>query len=166
MAQTEKTKVCHLLAISKTKPVEDIIAAYDAGQRRFGENYVDEFVGKAQELEESHPDIEWHFVGHLQSNKARKLAKCRNLKMVETVDSLKIANTLNKECSKFRDGLPPLEVLIQVLAMDLEGTKNGVPVDAVPELRQHIDHECPHLKFRGLMSMGAVGNVEEFKMIH
>ena len=65
LAQTNKTTFCHLLAISKTKPMEDIISAYDAGQRRFGENYVDEFVIKTQEMEASHADIEWHFVGHL-----------------------------------------------------------------------------------------------------
>jgi len=51
--------------VSKTKPNEDIKAAYDAGQRHFGENYVDEFVGKAAEFSESHPDIVWHFIGHI-----------------------------------------------------------------------------------------------------
>ena len=91
------------MAVSKTKPVEDLIAAYTAGQRRFGENYVDEFVRKSEALREECPEIEWHFIGHLQSNKARKLVKCHNLKVVETVDGVKIADVLNKECSKFRE---------------------------------------------------------------
>jgi uncharacterized pyridoxal phosphate-containing UPF0001 family protein len=54
-----------LLAVSKTKPIEDLISAYDAGQKHFGENYVEEFCEKAQTLKSSHPDIHWHFIGHL-----------------------------------------------------------------------------------------------------
>ena len=101
------------MAVSKTKPVADIMAAYEAGQRHFGENYVDEFVGKSAELAEM-KDISWHFIGHIQSNKAKKLVQCLNLSIIETVDSKKLADTLNKECSKIpeRSSMPPLDVLI------------------------------------------------------
>jgi uncharacterized pyridoxal phosphate-containing UPF0001 family protein len=73
--------------VSKTKPIGDILSAFDAGQRHFGENYIDEFVTKSQELKDSHPEIVWHMIGHVQSNKAKKLVECLNLAMVETVDS-------------------------------------------------------------------------------
>ena len=122
--------------MSKTKPTSDIISAYDAGQRVFGENYVQEFVKKAEELKESHPDIEWHFIGHLQSNKARMLARCLNLRMVESIDSRKLAKMLNKECGKVeeRKSRPPLEVLVQVLAHNREGTKFGVTPEEGKEI--------------------------------
>ena len=94
LSNTSLTKKCQLLAVSKTKPVNDIISAYDAGQRHFGENYVDEFCQKAQFFEESHKDIVWHFIGHIQSNKAKKLVQCKNLSIIETVDSIKLADTL------------------------------------------------------------------------
>ena len=102
------------MAVSKTKPVADIVSAYDAGQRHFGENYVDEFCSKSAELGESHPDIMWHFIGHVQSNKAKSLVQCLNLGIIETVDSTKLANTLNKECSKVeaRAKMEPLDVLV------------------------------------------------------
>lgn len=166
LAQTTKTNRCDLLAVSKTKPIADILAAHDAGQRRFGENYVEEFVEKANTLAQSHPDIEWHFVGHIQSNKAKKLAQCLNLSVIETVDSIKLVNVLNKECGKVRAATAPLDVLVQVLAMDTEGTKYGVAPDAVSEMTRHIRESCPFLRFRGLMSMGALGNVQEFRIMH
>ncbi len=56
---------CQLLAVSKTKPITDILSAYDAGQRHFGENYVEEFCEKAQHLQDTHQDINWHFIGHI-----------------------------------------------------------------------------------------------------
>ena len=65
-----KSNYCKLVAVSKTKPIEDILSAYEAGQRIFGENYVDEFVEKVPLLPR---DIEWHFIGHIQSNKLKKL---------------------------------------------------------------------------------------------
>ena len=100
LQKTTKSTKCTLLAVSKTKPNEDIISAYDAGQRHFGENYVDEYVAKSEFFKDTHPDIIWHFIGHLQSNKAKKLVQCLNLSIIETVDSQKLADTLNKECEK------------------------------------------------------------------
>ena len=97
-----------MLAVSKTKPKEDITSAYDAGQRHFGENYVDEFIDKAETMDLE--GIQWHFIGHIQSNKARKLVAAPNLFMVETVDSIKLADLLNKECVRIER--QPLNVLV------------------------------------------------------
>ena len=95
--------------MSKTKPVDDLQAAYDAGQRHFGENYVDEIAEKAGQLP---ADIHWHFIGHLQSNKVKKLiTSVPNLALFETLDTEKLASKLNKEVGKVqREG--PLRVLI------------------------------------------------------
>lgn len=81
------------MAVSKLKPVEMLQAVYDAGQRHFGENYVQEIVDKTPALPS---DIKWHFIGHLQSNKCKKLVTgVPSLYMVESVDSTKLANKLN-----------------------------------------------------------------------
>jgi uncharacterized pyridoxal phosphate-containing UPF0001 family protein len=71
-------------------------------------------VEKANTLKDSHKDIDWHFIGHIQSNKAKKLVQCLNLNIIETVDSKKLADTLNKECSKMdeRKEVPPIDILI------------------------------------------------------
>lgn len=80
---------CLLLAVSKTKPIDEIHEAYDQGQRHFGENYVDEFADKAPLLP---LDIKWHFIGHIQSNKVKRLVQVPNLHLVESIDSLKLAS--------------------------------------------------------------------------
>ena len=147
-----------------------MVAAYEAGQRHFGENYVDEFVDKAGKMKEEYSDIVWHFIGHIQTNKARALARCLNLSIIETIDSKKLANELNKECGKIKerkDGtVPQINVLVQVLADNSEGTKNGVSVSEADGLVKHIIEKCPYLKFKGLMSMGAIGNVKEFQTMY
>ena len=84
-----------LIAVSKTKPPHLLQEAYAAGQRAFGENYVVELAEKAPQLS---GDIRWHFIGHLQSNKCKVLAKVPNLYMVESVDNEKLATALNKAC--------------------------------------------------------------------
>ena len=154
--------------MSKTKPLNDIISAYDAGQRHFGENYIEEFCEKANTVKDTHPDIDWHFIGHIQSNKAKKLVQCLNLNMIETIDSKKIADTLNKECAKIeaRKEIPPIDILIQVLAENTEGSKFGVSPPEAVQLVQHIKDSCPMLKFKGLMSMGEIGNTKEFNTVH
>uniref|UniRef100_A0A0E0DM35 Uncharacterized protein n=1 Tax=Oryza meridionalis TaxID=40149 RepID=A0A0E0DM35_9ORYZ len=101
-----------VVAVSKTKPVGVIRGVYDAGHRCFGENYVQELIDKAPQLPE---DIEWHFIGNLQSNKARALlAGVPNLDMVESVDDQKIANRLDRVVADL--GRKPLKVLVQALA--------------------------------------------------
>ena len=116
-------QVVRLCAVSKTKPVEDLQIAYDAGQRHFGENYVQELVAKAPVLPK---DIQWHFIGNLQSNKCKSVAAIDNLFLVETVDRPSIAKALNKACEKVgRKG--PLNVLVQVrlLVPTLASARHG-----------------------------------------
>ena len=86
----ESGRPATLVAVSKTKPVELLRVAYEAGQRDFGENYVQEVVEKAPQLP---ADLRWHFIGHLQTNKVKDLLKAPNLQCVHTVDTIKLANT-------------------------------------------------------------------------
>ena len=108
-----------LLAVSKTKPLTDLESAYAAGQRLFGENYVQEAVEKYQAL--SHlSDIEWHFIGPIQSNKSRQIAE--TMDWVHTIDREKIARRLSEQRPT---ELPPLNVLIQV-NISGEASKSGI----------------------------------------
>lgn len=138
-----------LVAVSKTKPKELLQACYDNNQRHFGENYVQEVVDKAAALP---GDIRWHYIGHLQSNKVKKLLSVPNLWVVETVDSAKLARELNKvEATMERK--TKLKVLVQVNTSG-EVQKSGVaPGDAV-ELVRFIVDQCPLLDFQGLMTIG------------
>ena len=107
------SKVAHpvrLVAVSKTKPLEDLQEAYDAGQRHFGENYVQELVAKAPAMPE---DVRWHFIGNLQSNKCKQVVAIENVFLVETVDKPKLAKALNKACVSVGRA-NPLNVLVQV----------------------------------------------------
>ncbi|CAM6128774.1 unnamed protein product [Calypogeia fissa] len=138
-----------VLAVSKTKPTSAIKEVYDAGHRHFGENYVQEITEKAAELPN---DIQWHFIGHLQSNKAKALVTgVPNLFMVESVDSVKVANHLDRAVAEL--GRPPLRVLVQVNTSG-EESKFGVEPDNCVELARHVESECPHLVFSGLMTIG------------
>ncbi|KAL8172491.1 hypothetical protein V2J09_024295 [Rumex salicifolius] len=138
-----------VVAVSKTKPVSLIRQVYDAGHRCFGENYVQEFIDKAPQLPE---DIEWHFIGHLQSNKVKSLlASAPNLAMVEGVDNVKIANHLDRAVSSL--GRKPLKVLVQVNTSG-ETSKSGVDPPRCVELAKHIKIGCPNLEFSGLMTIG------------
>ncbi|KAK5826277.1 uncharacterized protein LOC108484467 [Gossypium arboreum] len=139
----------HVVAVSKTKPVSVIRQVYDAGHRCFGENYVQEIVEKAPQLPD---DIEWHFIGNLQSNKVKPLiAGVPNLAMVETVDDEKIANHLNRVVGSFER--KPLKVLVQVNTSG-EESKSGVEPSGCVELVKHVSLNCPNLQFCGLMTIG------------
>ena len=131
-----------LLAVSKTKPSSDIQVLHALGQRSFGENYVQEAVDKIHELQGL--DIEWHYIGHIQSNKTKLIAT--EFDWVHTVDREKIASRLNDA----RDG-DPLNILIQV-NVDLAETKSGVSPTDLKALAMAI-WKLPHLKLRGLMSI-------------
>lgn len=131
-----------LLAVSKTKPSSDIQMLHALGQRSFGENYVQEAVDKIHELQGL--DIEWHYIGHIQSNKTKLIAT--EFDWVHTVDREKIASRLNDA----RDG-DPLNILIQV-NVDLAETKSGVSPTDLKALAMAI-WKLPHLKLRGLMSI-------------
>ncbi|XP_004365575.1 alanine racemase [Capsaspora owczarzaki ATCC 30864] len=141
-----------LVAVSKTKPNALLQAAYGAGQRHFGENYVQELVAKASGLPR---DIQWHFIGHLQSNKASHVAAIPNLFVVETVDSVKLATALEKACAKqTRDS--PLRVFVQVNTSG-ETSKSGSNAAEAIAVARHIVNECPHLRLCGLMTIGQPG---------
>ncbi|XP_021889126.1 pyridoxal phosphate homeostasis protein [Carica papaya] len=138
-----------VVAVSKTKPVSLIRQVYDAGHRHFGENYVQELVEKAPQLPE---DIQWHFIGHLQSNKVKPLlAGVPNLAMVESVDDEKIANRLDRIVADI--GRKRLKILVQVNTSG-EESKAGVEPSGCVELAKHVNQACPNLEFCGLMTIG------------
>lgn len=142
-----------LLAVSKTKPVSDLEAAYSAGQRLFGENYVQEAVDKCQQL--SHlGGIEWHFIGPIQSNKSRSIAE--TMAWVHTVDREKIARRLSEQRPA---GLAPLNVLIQV-NISGEESKSGVELTQLEDMVALVK-QLPNLKLRGLMAIPAPQVSEE-----
>lgn len=129
-----------LLAVSKTKPIEMINAMAELGQQRFGENYVQESVQKIAQR----PDLEWHFIGPIQSNKTRPIAE--NFNWVHSVDRLKIAQRLNDQRP---NTLEKLNVLIEV-NISGETSKAGFEADTVLEAAKQIA-DMPNLRLRGLM---------------
>lgn len=137
-----------LLAVSKTKPVEAILEAAQAGQRAFGENYVQEGCDKVQFFAEHHPelDLEWHFIGPLQSNKTRLIAE--HFDWMHTIDRAKIAQRLSEQRPAH---LPPLQVLIQVNTSG-EASKSGISENDLFTLAELISG-LPNLTLRGLMSI-------------
>lgn len=139
-----------LLAVSKTKPIEAIRAAIAAGQHAFGENYPDEAIEKIRTVhtEMGMDKSEWHFIGAIQSRKARALAQ--NFSWVHSVDRLKVAKKLSEHRPP---DLPPLNICLQV-NIDNEPTKSGVLEDELTSLAA----ECaalPGLQLRGLMAIPA-----------
>ncbi|WP_306331725.1 YggS family pyridoxal phosphate-dependent enzyme [Vibrio injensis] len=137
-----------LLAVSKTKPVEAILEAALAGQRAFGENYVQEGVNKIRYFAEHHPqlDLEWHFIGPLQSNKTRLIAE--HFDWMHTLDRAKIAQRLSEQRPAHK---APLQVLIQVNTSG-ETSKSGINEQELFPLAELIS--ClPNLTLRGLMSI-------------
>lgn len=138
-----------LLAVSKKQSAQTITKAYDAGQRDFGENYVQEAIDKQNELH--HLDICWHFIGPIQSNKTKIIAE--NFSWVHSIDREKIAQRLNDQRPV---NLPPINVCIQV-NIDRETTKSGVFSEDVPALVAYIN-KMPRLSLRGLMAIPEPGN--------
>ncbi len=133
-----------LLAVSKTWPAESVREAAAAGQRAFGENYVQEGVAKVEALADL--GLEWHFIGPLQSNKTRLVAN--RFAWVHSIDRLKIAERLAEQ----RDvHLPPLDVCIQVNVSG-EASKSGVAPADLPELARAVA-SLPRLRLRGLMAI-------------
>ncbi len=143
-----------LLAVSKTKPNDAILEAAQAGQRAFGENYVQEGVDKVQFFAEHHPklELEWHFIGPIQSNKTRLVAE--HFDWVHTIDRDKTAQRLNDQRPS---DLPDLQVLIQV-NISGEASKSGVEPEQIFALAELIS-SLPNLTLRGLMSIPA--NVDD-----
>lgn len=137
-----------LLAVSKTKPVEAVLAAVRAGQTAFGENYVQEAVEKIQFCQQQGVNLEWHFIGALQSNKTRLVAEYFD--WFQTLDRRKIADRLNEQRGEQK---APLNVLIQINISD-EQSKAGIQPDEMLLLAKHISN-LPHLCLRGLMAIPA-----------
>lgn len=133
-----------LLAVSKTKPAEALREAYAAGLRNFGENYLQEALGKQLELADL--PLCWHFIGPIQSNKTRAIAE--NFAWVHSVDRLKIAQRLSEQRPA---DLPPLNICIQVNVSG-EASKSGCTPADLPALAEAIS-ALPRLKLRGLMAI-------------
>ena len=145
-----------LLAVSKTKPIEDINSAYASGQRHFGENYLQEALGKIEELKtepsnSEKSNLHWHFIGPIQKNKTRAITE--NFHWVHSVDRLVIAQRLNDQRPSF---LPPLQVCIQV-NIDNEASKAGVVSGDIQSLAEKL-LKLKHIKLRGLMAIPQASN--------
>jgi pyridoxal phosphate enzyme (YggS family) len=152
--ETTNKKVS-LIAVSKTKPVEDVKQAYDAGQRLFGENMVQELLEKHEHLP---ADIQWHLIGHLQSNKVKYIAPF--ISMIQSVDSLKLLQEINKHAEKNKR---VIDCLLQIYIAD-EETKFGLGFDeAIELLRNEEVAELKNIRIRGLM--GIATNTDNEKQI-
>lgn len=134
-----------LLAVSKTKPNAQIEQAYFAGQRQFGESYIQEAVDKIEALPHL-PEIVWHFIGPIQSNKTKYIAS--HFSWVHSVDRVKIAQRLNEQRGSEDT---PLNVCLQVNISD-ESSKSGVSLDKLAELAANVA-SLPNLSLRGLMAI-------------
>jgi len=132
-----------LVAVSKTHPANTIKEAIEAGARVFGENKVQEAEGKIAEI--GREAAEWHLIGHLQSNKARKAV--RLFDVIHSLDSLELAERLERICEE--EERAELTVLVQV-DLGQEATKNGIEEKDLPALVEFL-RDCKHLKFDGLM---------------
>ena len=135
-----------LLAVSKTFPAVSVREALAAGQHAFGENYVQEALAKMQELADQRPQLEWHLIGPLQSNKTRPVAEAFD--WVHTVDRLKIAERLSAQRPA---GMAPLNVCLQVNVSG-ESSKSGASFEELAELARAVA-KLPNLRLRGLMSI-------------
>ena len=148
----EENSVC-LIAVSKTRKIEEIISAINENQRHFGENYCQEAIEKIRIINK--PEIVWHFIGPIQSNKTNQIA--RYFDWVHTVDRIKIARRLDKVRP---ENLPPLNVCIQVNT-SREVTKSGISIEEIEDFIDEIK-DYKHIKVRGLMSLPKIKlNIDE-----
>jgi len=144
-----------LIAVSKTKPAEEVQEAYDAGQRLFGENMVQELVEKQEKLPK---DIQWHLIGHLQTNKVKYIAPF--ISMIQSVDSIKLLQEIDKQAVK---NSRVIDCLLQIYIAD-EDTKFGLGFDeAIELLRSEEFQSLKHIRIRGLM--GIATNTDNEKQI-
>ncbi len=152
-----------LVAVSKTKPNEMLLEAYNSGQRDFGENYVQELVDKQNELPK---DINWHFIGHLQSNKVKFIAPF--VYLIHGVDSLKLLSEINKEAIKNNR---VINCLLQLYIAN-EETKFGLSFDEATDILSSKDFiEMKNISIKGFMAMASNTNdieqiTNEFRSAH
>lgn len=145
-----------LIAVSKTKPVEMLKEAYDAGARVFGENKVQEIVDKYDQMPS---DVKWHMIGHLQRNKVKYIVD--KVDMIHSVDSYRLAQTIETEAAKKN---VTVSVLLEVNVAE-EESKFGLKMDEVLPLVQQIS-ELPHVQVKGLMTIAPfVSNPEDNREI-
>jgi PLP dependent protein len=150
--ETNAIKV-QLIAVSKTKPAEEVMEAYDAGQRLFGENMVQELVDKYEKLPK---DIKWHLIGHLQSNKVKYIAPF--ISMIQSVDSLKLLEEIDKHAQKNNR---VIDCLLQVYIAD-EETKYGLGFDEAIELLRSDEYTgLSNIRIRGLMGIATNSDNEK-----
>ena len=152
-----------LVAVSKFHPVEDLQAAYDAGQRLFGENRAQELIAKAPLLPD---DIRWHFIGHLQKNKVRAIMP--HVSVIESVDSVKLLQLIEKEAARIDR---TVDVLLQ-LHVAQEETKSGFSIEEVLEAAEtgELTENLPHVNVCGVMAMASLTDdmnqvAEEFDLV-
>lgn len=149
-------KQATLIAVSKFKPLEDLLAAYEVGQRHFGENRVQELKEKAQQFEEKGlRDVVWHFIGHLQTNKVNTLLKIPNLSYIHSVDSLKLLEELYKKEELLSGRSVKFFLEIKTSGEEeKEGIESEEELQAILNLIQSKTHSP--LQFSGLMTMGKI----------
>jgi pyridoxal phosphate enzyme (YggS family) len=136
-----------LIAVSKTKPIADLQAAYDAGQRHFGENKVQEIIEKAQLLPN---DIHWHLIGHLQTNKVKYMAGFVHL--IHGVDSLKLLIEINKQAKKVNR----IQGILLQFYIAQEDTKFGLDISEAQEILNSIEfQQLKHIRVCGVMGMAS-----------
>lgn len=141
----DKCAPAQILAVSKLQPSEKIRALYQEGQRHFGENYVQEALDKIESLADL-AEIQWHFIGHLQKNKAKYVAG--KFALIHSIDSLELASSLSQQCLKKN---VEQNILIQV-NLAKEETKSGFDLDKLMQDWQQLV-QLPHLHIAGLMTM-------------
>ncbi|WP_428608089.1 YggS family pyridoxal phosphate-dependent enzyme [Sedimenticola sp.] len=141
-----------LLAVSKTRPAQDILQAVAAGQRRFGESYIQEALDKIEQLRDS--NLEWHFIGRIQGNKTRAIAE--NFDWVHSIDSLRHIKRLNDQRPT---QLPPLKICLQI-KIDDEESKAGMSIDDARQLIKQMP-SFPRLSLQGLMTLPAPSETVE-----
>ena len=152
IAAVESNQQVTLIAVSKTKPAADLQQAIDAGQRHFGENYLQEALEKIDILKGQ--NLIWHFIGPIQSNKTKQIAQ--NFSWVHSVDRLKIAKRLNDQRP---ENLAKLNVLLQV-NIDNEPTKSGVLEDEIDEIIPHFQN-FQNISLRGFMCIPSPDNAKQ-----
>jgi len=148
--------IVKLVAVGKYSNEENIKRLYQLGQRAFGENQVQQLQQRMQNLEEL--PLEWHMIGHLQSNKINKLIELHPT-LLQSLDSLKLAEALNK---KLVERNQKLSCLLQINSAN-EENKSGVQADEAIDIYQQIRESCPQLRLKGVMCIGA--NVKDEKEI-
>ncbi len=152
----EELAPARLLAVSKYSDLEDIIHAYDAGQRDFGESRVQDLKSKAEELSQrGYEDIRWHFIGHIQSNKFNRLLKIPGLKYIHSIDSFKVLEELFKKEDHFEG-----DYLRFFLEFKTTGEEEKAGITSYDELAKCtnfiLNHPQSNFIFNGLMTMGPI----------